>query len=108
MTFLPVALLNVVGCASLTETASDSSDAVPTIAPADARDRSIELQREIVEMIPAVDREDNFLPGVDAKPTLLYFCKPILSEDYYESSGEDVEAVQYPGLVYVALDRGAS
>ena len=101
LTAIPTAL---VGCAE-----SQGQDApTVTMRPTEARDRSLALQREIIEMIPAEDREDNFLPGVDGEPRKLYFCKPILSEEYYQDSGTDVEAVQYPGRVFVAVDRDAS
>ena len=101
LTAVPTVL---VGCAE-----SQGQDApTVTMRPAEARDRSLALQREIIEMIPAEDREDNFLPGVDGEPRKLYFCKPILSEEYYQDSGTDVEAVQYPGRVFVALDPGVT
>ena len=83
-----------------------SKDEYATLHPEDAKSRSVELQHQVLDLMPRQDFEGNNFPDIDADiKHRLMKCAPILSEEYYQ---EEAEAVQYPGVFVVRLDEGAS
>ena len=83
---------------------------VVTASVADAHDvkaRSQQIQRQIAELFPAEYTTKNELDGPDESfERLLLKCKPILSDDYWNSE-DNKEGVQYTGGFTVRLDDGA-
>ena len=83
----------------------ESSKEYPTLQPEVAKARSIEIQHEVMSLIPEEYLTGNDLPSIDADiKHVLYKCSPILSEDY---SRDETVLVQYPGMFAVSLDVGA-
>ncbi len=72
---------------------------VVTASVADAHEvkaRSQQIQRQIAELFPAEYTTKNELDGPDESfERLLLKCKPILSDDYWNSEDKQ-EGVQYP------------
>ncbi len=73
----------------------------------DMKDRSLEIQRQIADLFPEEYTTKNELEGPDEDfETTLLKCKPILSEEYWNSE-DDNDGVQYTGGFTVRLDDGA-
>ncbi len=89
------------GCAA----APSSPDEDPIVmTPESAKARSVELQHEVLEVMPKEYFTENDLPGIDSGTThRLLKCAPILDEQYAKS---DTKLVQYPGMFAVNLNVG--
>ena len=99
---LLVALLT--GCDS---TARPPVATTPIADAYDMKDRSLEIQRQIADLFPEEYTTKNELDGPDESfERLLLKCKPILSDDYWNSE-DDNDGVQYTGGFTVRLDGGA-
>ena len=105
-------LMLTVSALSILLTGCDSGahSPVATASVADAHEvkaRSQQIQRQIAELFPAEYMKKNELKGPDESfKRLLLKCKPILSDDYWNSD-DNKEGVQYTGGFTVRLDEGA-
>lgn len=105
-------LMFIVPALSILLTGCDSGTHSPvaTASVADAHEvkaRSQQIQRQIAELFPAEYTTKNELDGPDESfERLLLKCKPILSDEYWNSEDEQ-EGVQYTGSFVVRLDEGA-
>lgn len=100
---VPLVLVLLAGCGG-------AHAPVVTASVADAHEvkaRSQQIQRQIAELFPAEYTTKDELDGPDESfERLLLKCKPVLSDEYWNSEDKQ-EGVQYTGSFVVRLDEGA-
>ncbi|MFD2675443.1 hypothetical protein [Gulosibacter bifidus] len=69
------------------------------------KERSLELQREILDVMPPEAIKGNSLPGPGELEFTLLECEPIFSNENDSNAGQ--QAVQYPGTFAVELNDEA-
>ena len=94
----------------LTGCDSDARSPVATAPVVDAYEvkaRSLQIQQQVLELFPEEYTTKNELKGPDESfKRLLLKCKPILSDEYWNSEDKK-EGVQYTGGFTARLDEGA-
>ncbi len=95
-----LALSVFAGCTHRVQGAQD----IPVMNVFDAKRRSLEIQRKIETFVGHdVASENDFQSPDEEYEFTLLNCAPILSEQYSKADGN---AVQYPGMFAIKLDRG--